>query len=342
MGKLRIEKLTLVYDQTPIIKDLSLQIEDGELVSLLGPSGAGKTTILKAIAGLLSPASGEIFIDNQLVTHLPAEKRDAVLIFQKPLLFPFLNVEQNIGFGLKMAHITGMNAEKKIDRIIEITGLDDLNHRKVHQLSGGQQQRVALARGLVLEPSVLLLDEPLSNLDADLRHQMRELICTIQKRTGTTMLFVTHDQSEALKISDRIGLLQEGILQQLGSPKELFYQPNTPEVASFFGSANVFSGSIAQGVFKSTAVCLKTGQKDSSAALAVIRPEDIHLTITPSNELVKGKISHIRFEGTNSRIAVQTSDTVFTIFAVRPELTLGQTVWLHFPSQRVHIFPKGL
>jgi len=339
MGKLRIKGLTLVYDQTPIIKDLSLHIEDGELVSLLGPSGAGKTTILKAIAGLIKPVSGEIFINNKPVTHLPAEKRDAVLIFQKPLLFPFLNVQQNIGFGLKMGHITGKQAERKITRIIEITGLHGLNRRKVHQLSGGQQQRVALARGLVLEPSVLLLDEPLSNLDADLRHQMRELICTIQQQTGTTMLFVTHDQSEALKISNRIGLIQEGVLQQLGSPEELFYRPATPEVATFFGSNNFISGHISNGIFRTTSVRLTASLKDSSTVHAVIRPEDINLTTSPSPESLKGKVLHIRFEGTSTRISVQVEKSTFTVLAVRPELTVGQTVWLRFPAKRLHMFP---
>jgi len=339
MGKLRIEGLTLAYNKTPIIKDLSLHIEDGELVSLLGPSGAGKTTILKAIAGLIKPASGGIFINNQPVTHLPAEKRDAVLIFQKPLLFPFLNVQQNIGFGLKMSRITGQQAERKIARIINITGLHGLNRRKVHQLSGGQQQRVALARGLVLEPSVLLLDEPLSNLDADLRHQMRELICTIQQQTGTTMLFVTHDQSEALKISNRIGLLQGGVLQQLGSPEELFYRPTTPEVATFFGSSNFISGHISEGIFRSAPVRLTASLQNSSTVRAVIRPEDIDLTTSPSPDSIEGRVLHIRFEGTSTRITVQVEENTFTVLTVRPELTVGQKVWLHFPAERLHIFP---
>jgi ABC-type Fe3+/spermidine/putrescine transport system ATPase subunit len=198
---------------------------------------------------------------------------------------------------------------------------------------------VALARGLVLEPSVLLLDEPLSNLDADLRHQMRELICTIQQQTGTTMLFVTHDQSEALKISDRIGLLQEGILQQLGSPEELFYRPTTPEVATFFGSSNFISGHISNGIFRTTSVRLTASLKDSSTVHAVIRPEDINLTTSPSPESLKGKVLHIRFEGTSTRISVQVEESTFTVLAVRPELTVGQTVWLRFPAERLHMFP---
>ena len=233
MGYLELQKLTINYGKTAVVRDLSLSVSNGEIVTLLGPSGAGKTTILKAIAGLLKPVSGKIFINDIQVNHLPAEKRDAVLIFQKPLLFPFLNVSQNIGFGLKMQQAGRKEAERKISKILEITMLTGLHDRKIHQLSGGQQQRVALARGLVLEPSILLLDEPLSNLDADLRQQMRELIQAVQEQTGTTMLFVTHDQSEALAISDRVCLLLDGRLRQAGKPEELFYFPADPEVAMF-------------------------------------------------------------------------------------------------------------
>ncbi len=218
MGRLEVQDLTVRYSHKPVVHNFSLTVNDGEMVSLLGPSGVGKTTILKAIAGLLHPASGKILINGQCVDHLPAEKRDAVLIFQKPLLFPFLDVGQNIAFGLKMAKVKQASARKKIDRILAITGLEGFKNRKIHQLSGGQQQRVALARGLVLEPSVLLLDEPLSNLDAELRQQMRELISSVQAQTGTTMLFVTHDQSEAFAISDRICVLLDGSLRQTGTP----------------------------------------------------------------------------------------------------------------------------
>jgi ABC-type Fe3+/spermidine/putrescine transport system ATPase subunit len=176
MGKLSIQDLHIRYGDQPVIENFSLEIQDGELVSVLGPSGAGKTTILKAVAGLLTPQKGDIFIDGAKINHLPPEKRDAVMVFQKPLLFPFMNVAQNVAFGLRMRGKPGRKERRQIDEILELTQLQGLHRRKVHELSGGQQQRVSLARALVLKPSILLLDEPLSNLDFNLRQQMRELI----------------------------------------------------------------------------------------------------------------------------------------------------------------------
>lgn len=341
MGRLGLRNLTIKYDHKSVIRDLSLDIDNGEMVSLLGPSGSGKTTILKAIAGLLQPASGSIFINGERVDHLPAEKRDVVLIFQKPLLFPFLNVGQNIGFGLKMAGTKRQDADTKIDRIMEITGLEKLKNRKIHQLSGGQQQRVALARGLVLEPSVLLLDEPLSNLDAELRHQMRELICSIQSQTGTTMLFVTHDQGEALAISDRICLLLDGKLRQTGTPAELFYQPTDADVARFFGCNNFINGIIDSGLFQSDAVSCATSLEDSPEALAVIRPENIVLCSSEINNSISGKVIQIQFEGSTTRITVEAGNKTFTVLSLRPDFASKQKVWLHFPPDRLHILPRA-
>lgn len=339
MGQLELQNLTINLDNKPVIRDLSLNINDSEMVSLLGPSGVGKTTILKAIAGLLKPTSGRIIINGKTVNHLPAEKRDAVLIFQKPLLFPFLDVGQNIGFGLKMAKIKGITATKQIDKIIEITGLVGLKSRKVHQLSGGQQQRVALARGLVLEPSVLLLDEPLSNLDAELRQQMRELICSVQAQTKTTMLFVTHDQSEAFAISDRICVLLDGSLRQTGTPTELFYQPADPDVARFFGCLNFISGKIHCGVFQGGFISCATSLGDRQEAIAVIRPEDIVLSSAEMANATVGKIAQVQFEGSTTRLIIEADNETFTALSLRPDFHLQQSVWLHFPPERLHIFP---
>jgi ABC-type Fe3+/spermidine/putrescine transport system ATPase subunit len=339
MGLLKIENLTITYNAKPVIRDISLDIQDGEIVSLLGPSGAGKTTILKAVAGLLKPASGRIIIDGIPVDHLPAEKRDTVLIFQNPLLFPFLDVGRNIGFGLKMAKIKGAAAQEKIDRIIAITGLEGLKNRKVHQLSGGQQQRVALARGLVIEPSILLLDEPLSSLDAELRQQMRELIRNVQTQTGVTMLFVTHDQSEAFAISDRICLLLDGTLRQTGLPEELFNHPADPEVARFFGCSNFITGQIHQGVFDSAFLRSPTSFEDCREAVGFIRPEDIKLSSTETKQSVAGQILQIQFEGSVTRMAVRVQNKTFNALAMRPEFHVGQSVWLHFPPERIRFFP---
>ena len=339
MGRLELHNLNINYDNRPVIRDLSLDINDGEIVSLLGPSGVGKTTILKAIAGLLPPASGRIIIDGRPVDHLPAEKRDAVLIFQKPLLFPFLNVGQNIGFGLKMAQIKRLAASKQIDKIIEITGLTGLKNRKIHQLSGGQQQRVALARGLVLEPSILLLDEPLSNLDAKLRLQMRELISNVQSRTGTTMLFVTHDQSEAFAISNRICVLLDGSLRQTGTPTQLFYQPADPDVARFFGCVNFIDGKIDNGSFQGDFARCATSLSDSPKAIAVIRPEDIILSSDTRENGTVGTVTQVQFEGSTTRVTIETDNKNFTALSLRPDFVVKQSIWLYFPPERLHIFP---
>ena len=198
MGELLLRNLTIRYGSTPVVRNFNLEVLDGEMVALLGPSGTDKTTVLKTVAGLIHPHKGEIIIDGQPVTDLPPEKRNAVMVFQKSLLFPFLNVAQNIAFGMRMQGFQGREAQNKIQEIMQLTELDGLGQRKIHELSGGQQQRVSLARALVLKPAILLLDEPLSNLDANLRRQMRELIQDIQTETGITTLFITHDKAEAL------------------------------------------------------------------------------------------------------------------------------------------------
>ncbi len=339
MGQLELRQLAICYDGRPVVRDLSLLVADGELVSLLGPSGAGKSTILKTIAGLLQPSSGEIRINRQRVNHLPAEKRDAVLIFQKPLLFPFLNLGENIAFGLKMAGISGRIAEERIAAIMAITGLEGLTRRKVHQLSGGQQQRAALARGLVLEPSVLLLDEPLSALDAELRQQMRELIRQVQHKTGTTMLFVTHDQSEAFAISDRISLLLDGTLRQTGTPEELFYRPADLDVARFFGGGNFIPGQIRDGRFCSAFLHCPTPLPDSSPATAVIRPEDIQIAAGQTTNRIEGTIARIGFEGAISRLSITTAAGPFTVLTIRPGLVVGEKVSLFFPPECLHLLP---
>ena len=336
MGSLRLDNLCIGYGGQTIVSNLSIEVGDKEITSLLGPSGAGKTTVLKTIAGLLKPRAGKIFIDGTNVNHLPAEHRNVVLIFQKPLLFPFLDVAGNIGFGLKMAGITGREARMKIDEMLDITGLGGLGGRKIHQLSGGQQQRVALARGLVLKPSILLLDEPLSNLDAELRQQMRELLLTVHAQTGTTMLFVTHDQGEAMMLSDRIFLLLDGALRQSGNPGELFYQPQDEDVAQFFGCSNILHGHIENHLFHSGTLTIPAHRPDSANVTAVIRPEHIELATEPARGSRKGRVMKTSFEGTVTQVVVDVEGRTFTVLAIRPDISAGQVVHVTFPPKRLH------
>ena len=343
MGELHLKNLRIDYGTRSIVRDFTLDVRNGEMVALLGPSGAGKTTILKAIAGLLVPAGGDILIDGQSVAGLPPEKRDAVMVFQKPLLFPFMNVAQNIAFGLRMQGRSGRETGRHIGDILALTRLDGLARRKVHELSGGQQQRVALARALVLKPSVLLLDEPLSNLDANLRQRMRELIQTIQSETQMTMLFVTHDQSEALMISHRVALLLEGRLRQVGQPRQLFYEPADPDVARFFGGKNFFQGHIRDQKLYSDFGVFSVGAQDGNGHMrtATIRPEDIRITACASgtSEGLTGRIIRTNFEGSMVRVVVACGDREIVVLTSDDHFQPEQTVRLTVPSEKIRLFP---
>jgi len=341
MGELLLKNLTIRYSGAAVVREFDLAVHDGEMVSLLGPSGAGKTTVLKAVAGLIRPQEGEIIIDGQSVQHLPPEKRNAVMVFQKSLLFPFMNVAQNIGFGLRMRGSHSREIRRQIDRILELTELTGLGQRKVHELSGGQQQRVSLARALVLKPALLLLDEPLSNLDANLRQQMRELIQDIQAETRITTLFVTHDQAEALMISHRVGLLLDGRLRQVGKPRELFYRPADPDVARFFGGCNFIQGKVKDGMFRSEVGHAPAPAINGNGHLltATIRPEDILITSESKSDL-QGRVQKTNFEGSATRIWVQCRDSRFVVLTSETGFSPGQTVGLHLPPDKIRIFPS--
>jgi ABC-type sugar transport system ATPase subunit len=340
MGELQLKNLTIRYGSTPVVQNFNLEVHDGEMVALLGPSGAGKTTVLKAIAGLIHPHEGEIIIDGQPVRNLPPEKRNAVMVFQKSLLFPFMNVAQNIAFGMRMQGFEDRDARHKIREIMRLTELDGLGQRKIHELSGGQQQRVSLARALVLKPAILLLDEPLSNLDANLRRQMRELIQDIQAETRITTLFVTHDQAEALMISHRVGLLLDGRLRQVGEPRDLFYRPADTDVARFFGGCNFIRGRIKNGNFHSEFATVPTTQTNGNGHLmtATIRPEDIVIG-SDSKYTLRGRVQKTNFEGSTTRIWVQCKDNRFVVLTTDADFSPGQNVGLHLPPEKIRIFP---
>ena len=236
----QLSDLTLSYGKTVAVPALNLSIREGELIALLGPSGCGKTTTMRAIAGLLPPTSGSIHIDGQDVTRMPANKRGIGLVFQSYALFPHLNAFENVAFGLRLQKLPQDEIRHRTMEGIEKVGLSGFEKRKPAEMSGGQQQRLSLARSLVMEPKVLLLDEPLSNLDARLRLEMRTELQRVQRDTGVTMVFVTHDQSEALAMADRIVLMNAGKIEQVGTPEDLYARPETAFAADFVGFENIF------------------------------------------------------------------------------------------------------
>lgn len=235
MAAITLKDINAGYGGTSVLLDFSLSVKDGELVTLLGASGCGKTTVLKIIAGLLEADAGEILLQKENITNIPAERRETAMVFQKPLLFPYLTVAENVAFGLKMRNLPKNEIRKKVSETLRMVQLENFEKRLPKQLSGGQEQRVSLARAIVTEPRVLLLDEPFSALDAQLRVEMRNLVRELQKRLKITTVFVTHDQEEAVAIADRIAFIDRGKLAQIAAPKDFFVNPKTLPVAKFFG-----------------------------------------------------------------------------------------------------------
>ncbi|WP_075656660.1 ABC transporter ATP-binding protein [Pseudochrobactrum sp. B5] len=239
-----LQNVEMRFAATTAVKSMSLDVRSGEFFSILGPSGCGKTTLLRMVSGFLQPSSGKILINGQDMTHVPANRRPTAMIFQSLALFPLMPVWENIAFGLEVRGVSKAQRRREADRLLELIALPGYGDRMPHELSGGQRQRVAIARALAIEPQVLLLDEPLSALDLKLRQHMRAELRELQKRTGVTFIYITHDQSEALAMSDRIAVMNAGRLQQVGAPVDLYTKPATSFVAEFVGENNIVSGTV--------------------------------------------------------------------------------------------------
>lgn len=296
MSKITIKNLEKSFGKGKVLENIDFEVEDGKVVSLLGPSGCGKTTTLKMIAGLLQPDEGAVFIGDQNIMKWPPEKRGTVIVFQDHLLFPHLNVEQNIGFGLKMAKQPKKEIKEKVEEMLDLVKLKGTNRKYPHELSGGQQQRIALARALAVSPKVLLLDEPFSNLDPKLRQEIRELTFEIQRNLGITTILVTHDKEEALMSSDKIAFMQDGQIKQFGTPEELYQRPNSIEVAHFLGEKNFIPGRIQNGRFQSDIVSIQTARSDVNHARLMIKPEDIGIFPVGTKDL-EGTIKSRKYAG---------------------------------------------
>lgn len=278
MSHIELKDISKTFEDKNVLKNMNLVVNEGEMVSLLGPSGCGKTTTLKIIAGLVKPDKGDILFNDKSILNVPVEKRGAVIVFQDYLLFPHLTVEENVGFGLKMAKVKKSIRKKRVKEMIDLVRLNGHEKKYPREISGGQKQRVAIARALAIEPKVLLLDEPFSNLDTRLRESMRGFVCDLQRNLKITTILVTHDKEEALMISDKIAVMLNGEIKQFGTPVEIYERPISSLVADFLGEKNYIDGEIRDGMFVTTIGKFKTKFNKFTKVKAMIRPEEIEIT----------------------------------------------------------------
>jgi iron(III) transport system ATP-binding protein len=313
MASVTLTSLTKSFDDTPVVKGIDLTVHDGEFFSLLGPSGCGKTTILRMIAGFTFPTSGSISFDKQDVSFIPVNRRNTGMVFQNYALFPHMTVFENVAFGLKTRKVEKSEIEGRVASALDLVGLEGLQKRPVPQLSGGQQQRVALARAVVIEPALLLLDEPLSNLDAKLREETRDQIRDLQRQLKITTIYVTHDQEEALAVSDRIAVMNEGVCQQLDTPDMIYQSPANRFVAQFMGKMNLLEGSVNRtdetAVFHAAgglSVILPGPVPESATPCLAVRPQSVSLTLKADADTTTGKIKDRQFKGASIEYLVET------------------------------------
>ncbi|MBD8704938.1 ATP-binding cassette domain-containing protein [Frigoribacterium sp. CFBP 13712] len=320
---------------------VSLSLRPGELVAVLGPSGCGKTTALRGLAGLESVTSGSITIDGDDVVGVPTHRRDVGMVFQAYSLFPHLTVLQNVEFGLRMRRVGRTERTSRARSMLELVGLGDLGERYAHQLSGGQQQRVALARALVTRPRVLLLDEPLSALDAKVRVHLRDEIRRIQRELAITTMFVTHDQEEALAVADRVAVMRAGSIEQIGTPEELYREPSSAFVAEFVGTSNRVRAEVVDGRVRLPG-CREieaVGSPADGAVWAWVRPEDVVFTDDP--HAIAGTVESVSFRGAVSRTTVRTDPGTVLTLDHRPEVgrPIGTEVLVSFVPAAVAVVP---
>ncbi|SFB03542.1 ABC transporter ATP-binding protein [Clostridium frigidicarnis] len=329
------------------VDNISIDIKAGEFVTLLGPSGCGKTTTLRMVAGFEIPTEGDIYLGGDRINDLTPDKRDTSMVFQSYALFPHLNIYDNIAYGLKLKKLSKSEIEEKAKTIIDLVGLKGMETRYPNQLSGGQQQRVALARALVMEPGVLLFDEPLSNLDAKLRVYMRTEIRKIQKKVGITAIYVTHDQSEAMSLSDRIIIMNKGIVEQVGTPKEIYYTPATQFVADFIGTANFINGTIKEindgkAVIDATGTILTVKYSGSKSVgdecKIVLRPEAMEIG---DAGLFKGTVTSSTFMGAFQDYAIKIGEDEIKCENFNPKIKKvyeeGAEVYINFSTDNIHV-----
>ena len=340
---IRLQDLVMEFDGERILDGINLYINDHEFLTLLGPSGCGKTTMLRIIGGFLTPTSGNVLFDGKRTNDVPPYKRQVNTVFQRYALFPHLDVFDNIAFGLKVAKLSKTEIQEHVQEMLAIVGLKGYENRRVDSLSGGQQQRVAIARALVNRPKVLLLDEPLAALDLRLRKDMQNELKRIQQAMGITFVYVTHDQEEALSMSDTVVVLDKGRIQQIGKPEDIYNEPKNAFVADFIGESNILDGVMLSDYkvrfFGRIFDCLDKGFAPNESVDVVIRPEDIDFVPPQEGHLV-GTVTNVTFKGLNYDIIVE-----FRGFKWLIQTTdyhgVGETVGIRLTPEDIHIMKKS-
>ncbi|MBQ2730222.1 MAG: ABC transporter ATP-binding protein [Clostridia bacterium] len=340
---IELKGISVSFDGEKILDDLNLSIGNGEFVTLLGASGCGKTTTLRIIAGFLDPDEGEVYFDSQLINGVPPHKRKVNTIFQRYALFPHYNVFDNIAYGLKVRHLPKAEIKERVNEMLKLVNLEGFGHRRVAKLSGGQQQRVAIARALINHPQVLLLDEPLAALDLKLRKDMQKELKNIQKQLGITFIFVTHDQEEALSMSDTVVVMDGGKIQQIGSPTDIYNEPINAFVADFIGESNIIDGIMPcnyRAHFAGhTFDCLDAGFDKNEPVDIVIRPEDVDI-VPPSKGMLTGVVTSVTFLGVHYEIIVDICGFKWMI-QTTDYCGEGETVGLSIDPDAIHVMKKS-
>ena len=340
-----LKNITVSYGDNTVLENLNLYINEKEFITLLGPSGCGKTTTLRAIAGFVKPDSGDIIFEGKRINDLPAHKRRVNTIFQRYALFSHLNVYDNIAFGPKLQKMPKQEIRKTVASMLELVNLKGFETRSIDSLSGGQQQRVAIARALANKPHVLLLDEPLGALDLKLRKDMQRELKNIQQELGITFIYVTHDQEEALSMSDTVVVMDRGKIQQIGTPEDIYNEPVNAFVADFIGESNIVDAIMLEdylvtfgGVkFK----CLDSGFETNEFVEAVVRPEDIVITEVGAKASLTGTITSVTFKGVNFEILVDVGGFIWMIQTTQEHHKVGETIGMYIEPDAIHIMKRS-